>query len=404
MLATLAFVAALQKQGRPALGLKLTNPNGGPSRATVMIYMDRMPTAKLSPKKFGDPPIQWEFDFNAAAFAELQTAGDQHLRFSIYSQERKGKDDRAGRVGQMLLRLWEHNYNAFKLDHNLDIKGGVIDVYLCFGGKAGGEQLFGSDAQSGTPTPVNMIYIYDLASFSEPIEMAREIAHEYGHATLPAIGGFKTPEDWANGYLGEKIFLTWARDEMQAGRLAPDDMLGATKEKLDTWVKRNVDPLILRGGLYGPAALVDTGTPTMDAYLGFVMAQNAILPPACVGRALRLTGSTNPKDVPEAFAMAIQELESFKLKIPTVLKGNPFWVATAGRAIKGAKTVGKSGKWRKLIATTDIVDVGGPVEFSAQIGGDLAWEANSIAASRPKLQTRSRSRAATLGRSKRGRR
>ena len=42
-------------------------------------------------------------------------------------------------------------------------------------------------------------------------EACRELAHEYGHAVLPAIGGFKSPEDWANGYLGERLFLRWLR-------------------------------------------------------------------------------------------------------------------------------------------------------------------------------------------------
>ena len=41
------------------------------------------------------------------------------------------------------------------------------------------------------------------------IEWIREIVHEYSHLALPAIGGYKDPEYWANGYLGERLIVRW---------------------------------------------------------------------------------------------------------------------------------------------------------------------------------------------------
>src|SRR5439155_15042666 len=37
----------------------------------------------------------------------------------------------------------------------------------------------------------------------------RELAHEYGHLTLPNTGPYREPEQWGNGYLGERLYMKW---------------------------------------------------------------------------------------------------------------------------------------------------------------------------------------------------
>jgi len=70
-------------------------------------------------------------------------------------------------------------------------------VWLVRGGQAGGEQ-WGEN-----------LYFYDLDAPRSSIEWIREIVHEYSHLALPAIGGYKDPEYWANGYLGERLLVRW---------------------------------------------------------------------------------------------------------------------------------------------------------------------------------------------------
>lgn len=70
-------------------------------------------------------------------------------------------------------------------------------VWLVRSGKAGGEQ-WGEN-----------LYFYDLDAPRSSIEWIREIVHEYSHLALPAIGGYKDPEYWANGYLGERLLVRW---------------------------------------------------------------------------------------------------------------------------------------------------------------------------------------------------
>ena len=206
-----------------------------------------------SPKKFGEDKKQWEFPWIIAGNARLN--GDSpasDLKVRIYAQEQKAS--KAPQVARMLLRLYEFNVERFHLGHNPNYHKGLVDVFLCFGGKAGGEQLIDTETVDDPIYPgkkniyqTNTIYIYDTSSFTDPVEMAREIAHEYGHATWAHIGGFTEPEEWAEGYLAEKVYLRWFRDEMAKGVLTPDDAMGATVAGLDKWLADNADPLILKG-------------------------------------------------------------------------------------------------------------------------------------------------------------
>jgi len=72
-----------------------------------------------------------------------------------------------------------------------------FDVWLCAGGRSGGEQWRSN------------LYLYDLDQPRSSIEWLREVVHEYSHLALPAIGGYTAPEYWANGYLGERLLVRW---------------------------------------------------------------------------------------------------------------------------------------------------------------------------------------------------
>ena len=347
-------------QQRMLTRINLPNYEGTESRTFVMAYADRMQQSKLSPRKFPPNNQQWEFDFVSAGYAIINPAQGGKRRFNVYSQEHKREGDRAPMVATMLLRLWEHNNDLYGIDNPPNYRDGTIDVYLSWGGTPGGEQMFGVDPQildtNRAPSPVDTIYIYDLNSFTDPVEMAREVAHEYGHASLPAVGGFKTPEDWANGFLGEKLFLVRLRDRMREHKATPADAMGATEPLLSAWITKNVDPLVRRGLLYGPTLLEKPSAP-MDDYLALMLAQSAILPSKAFGRAMRLVGSTDAKDVPQSFVMASAEVPTFEFAVPATATGLPIWFPSTTAKFTGAKVLRKQNGWTKLQPTASKISV-----------------------------------------------
>jgi len=223
-------------------------------------------------------------------------------------------------------------------------------VYLCWGGIAGGEQRFDVDNRVRPPRKVNTIYLYDIKSFTDPMEMAREVAHEYGHAILPPVGGFKSPEAWANGYLGEKLYLRWIRDEMKKGRYGYLDSMNARLEQIDKWVQTNVDPLVVKAATEGPKAdvLVGTGQKAMDAYLGLALYTAQVMPISVFRRSLVLNGTMTAKDYPAAIATAAEEPEKFALQIPEILKSKAIWIPLGKGKVAGATVIARKGAWAHI--------------------------------------------------------
>ncbi len=228
--------------------------------STTLYYQagqDPLDPPRYSPKLFGEEKRPWEFPWIVGGYANIK--GDSpsaDLKFRIYSQEHHETNDKSPQVARMLLRLWDMNLKRLKFVHSPVYHNGIVDVFLCFGGEAGGEQFFGEDTVGKTTYRNNSIFIYDMPSFTDSVEMAREVAHEYGHATLPPVGGYKQPEDWADGYLAEKIYLRWMRDAMTRGELGPIDAMGATKEGLDKWIATHVDPVELKAAQTEPTDAV----------------------------------------------------------------------------------------------------------------------------------------------------
>lgn len=348
MLGLLAALVVGAGQGPVARHLYLPNPGFEEPRLLLHIPTERLEVPKFAPK-FPD----WQFDWITNVLGHVEGAPPRQygLRFRVFAQERRQANDKGERVGRLLGRLWETNNTQLKFDHAPHFNDRVIDVYICYGGEAGGEQLFDDDKDGlGRPVKVNTIYIYALDSFTQSVEMAREVCHEYGHSTLPPIGGFVDPEDWANGYLGEKLYMRSLRDRMAAKLLEPADVMGASLESLDAWVKRNVDPLVQAAALKGPDAelLAGKGQASMDAYLGLALYAEAVLPMSVFRRSLVLTGSTKATDYPNALVMASEEPDSYEVSVPEILKGKSLWVPLGKAKLSGAKVLQRRGDWAKI--------------------------------------------------------
>ncbi len=341
--------AGIPPQQNNYLMVSLGDPDLPTTHLRYYIHLDRLNPPKYSPKKFGTTdPEPYEFDWEIDGLGKHHDGDLFDQLFKVYSQERKSEGDIAPQVMRMLLNLWNLDYKRFKFDHKELYKKNV-DVYLCWGGDPGGEQRMDLDWDDQKPTrqiKVNTIYIYDINSFTNPIEMAREVAHEYGHAVLTPVGGFVDPEDWGNGQLGEKIFLMWCREEMAHGRLVPDDVMGATLPMLTAWLKKNVDPLVYQDATTGPqfALLGDHGQNAMDAFTGLVCYADSLFGDQVAGLSLKLT-SQQAKDYPAALLTACEQTQRVVVGIPEMLKGKDLWVPLGKGRVSVATILKRNGDW-----------------------------------------------------------
>lgn len=361
MLSLLAATIMIGGQDIAAKYIRLPEPGGKTKRLTLYVNEIPLDPPKFSPKLFGDPSDKWQFDWVCSAFGPDPDApkdpktGEQqaNIRFRVFSQIKKRDNDYTVFVAQQAIRMWDILTSRYRIGHSQAVNLGIIDYYLCFGGEAGGEYTRGEDIDPKTnrPLTVSTIYIYDVRSFSKPVEMAREVAHEYGHAVLPPVGGYTSPEYWANGYLGEKLLMRQLRDRLAMNLITSSDVMNCTLPDLDKWVKLNVDTMVIKAASSPPSIpqLEDKGKPGMDAYVSLVLYADAILPPSVLTRSMYLMGSQNAKDYPDSLLRAVQEPDKLTLSIPAYLKDKPIWIPLGKSKIAQAQVLKRQGDWAQIL-------------------------------------------------------
>jgi hypothetical protein len=357
-----SIAATALPQDQPAARVTPLFGIGGGERMQIYESFVRIDPPRLSPKH------KWAFEWAASGFGRLTKEDTQfELKVRVFAQQRRETNDPGGMVARMAMRLWDYNAKRLGLDHKAMYDNGRVHFYLAFGGPAGGEQLFDEDEEGGIAKRVNTIYIYQVQNVKDPVELAREIAHEYGHATLPPVGGFKEPEDWANGYLGEKLYLRYLRNEILAKRLDPADAMGATGEQLDKFVKREIDPLAHAVWLNGPdfAKLSGSGPAAMNAYVGLALYAEQLLAPKAFARSLQITGSTQARDFAPAIILAAAEPQTYVIDVPAALKGKDIWIPLGKGKLNGIKPLRTNGDWALIRPLAGIVRVtnGAPTSF-----------------------------------------
>lgn len=352
MLLPILLAAHLNLQGQVITHeLSIPNPN-----IKVSVRDTILDPEKLSPKLFNDNP--YHFFFLSTGFGNTGEKGVMSLRVRVYTEDQKF--NKGPQVARMAMQIWDRAFHRLKLDSPANINGGIVDFFMCFGGKAGGEQLFDKEVVPGriSTIDVNTIYIYHTMTFNEPMEMAREVAHEYGHAILPHIGGFEQPEKWADGYLGEKLFLTWLKDDMIAGKLTPEDAMGANISLLSAWVAKNVDPLVQIAALqYPDPKSINETKSGMDSFLGLAMYVEETCPPAVFLRSLNYTADAHkdapglPTDYPANVVLAASEVESLTISIPEkIYEGKkPIWIPLGKGSCPSLKILAKKEGWAQVL-------------------------------------------------------
>ncbi|MCC6687377.1 MAG: hypothetical protein IT205_10395 [Fimbriimonadaceae bacterium] len=356
MLVHLLAATLLTQQQKPLVPWTFSAP--GSNQQEFIIHIPQEPR---SPRKVS-PLNKWKFDWVVPGLARTPGQPDIYsLRFRTYMQTRDEKVDLGPLVTRALLQLYGFNVRKLKLDHSPSYFRRIVDVYLCDHGKPGGEQRFGEDPEIknefGHPERTNQIYIYDLKSFTKPLEMMREVAHEYGHATLPAIGGYSAPESWANGFLGEHLYMVWIARELRDNRLKPVDTLGTTSADLQLYVRNNISPKVKRAATSHPSVgLSRKDASGMDALIGLALYAENILPESAFRRSLMLTGQ-DPKEYADAVVEASSELKSTQLTIPTFLAGQQIWVPVGKGKLSGAKAIKTQSGWALIKVSSGRVEV-----------------------------------------------
>lgn len=357
----------------PMLGLQLAtkdseafremvlSPTPG-SNATLFV---RETLAKLDEPKIS-PLHEWTFDWIAHGYVSLpQDEGAAKPRFRVYSQRRDARD-LDGLVTRMLLRLWAYNHSRLGTEHSDSINSRLVDVYLSYGGDKGGQQVFMEDPFTtdvyGKPRKVNAIFIYDLESFTNPLEMAREVAHEYGHAMLPAIAGYKEPEEWATGYLAERLFMSWLWRDMGAGRLAAEDAMGANAAALDKFWHSSILPHLMRIAAQGPnpTRAKRTDMEGMNELIGLALYADALLPPGVLKVALRSMHYRPGSEFASVLADVCADRELLLASVPPELGGKPMWIPLSKGKVQNAKMLKRSGAWALVQPKGNVVRISNP--------------------------------------------
>lgn len=323
-----------------------------PVPTEARVRLTPLETPKKSPQKFPPNQTPYEFLWLTEGFTKPYPAvPEPQLRFRIFSQLEITHTGTSPAVAALLLRLWRFNYEEMIMDHKPDYRR-LVDVYLCEGGEPGGEHMFTEDleAPKGQSSKANTIYIYELPTFVEPLEKLREIAHEYGHATLAAVGGYKAPEYWANGFLGEKLFL--CRLAQEAGE--QDWMMGTKVSDLKNWIEKECKPLSTSAAQASPfTALKGNDEPAMDRYIGLMLWLQIVLPPKLVGRAMKFQSSSDATTVPKNVVDAIEGAGPFTFTVPDHLRQKTIWLPFGNFTLKGAKVLTKKSGWVQVQPTAD---------------------------------------------------
>lgn len=335
------------QDSRPFLQAEFTtaeNPN-----ASMRLVHDLVPLqiSKISPKH------NWEFRYVTNGLVNAAATDQLSLRFRVFAQSRKADhDDIAQWSTRQLLR--QYAYTRFRMGReNPEAYGKIVDVYLCFGGEPGGEQLFDLDSgdldSNNRPRKANTIYIYQVNEIQDPFQLCRELAHEFGHAVLPGVGPFEGPEDWANGDLGERVFLNWMFEDRKNNRFAPEDMVNASMSRLTSYVNTRIVPEVsfVARNSPDPELLKKRSPIGFQHYVSVGTYASVVLPPKKFNRALDLAGS-DPAALSKSILEVADEVTDWTFNVPDYLKGQAIYLPYPPSRIGGGKVIGKKNGYTKV--------------------------------------------------------
>ncbi|MCL5283883.1 MAG: hypothetical protein M1330_04125 [Armatimonadetes bacterium] len=200
-------------------------------------------TPSPQPPSYLDPNSGDSYDATVYGYIDNPILGVTP-RFALHCS-RQADLPLARNAAKLLLLLWSEVHSRLGLDHNLNNR--VVQVWLTRDGPAGGEE---SDGQ---------VFLTGILHPRIPAEWIREIAHEYGHLMLTSPSGYSKPESWANGVLGERLFIHWLEQDMENKRINADSLPFGDLKDLQYYCTRQVDPLIEQAEVEGISERVLAG-------------------------------------------------------------------------------------------------------------------------------------------------
>lgn len=225
-----------------------------------------------------------------------------NYRSKLVSPTRSDYTDLAPRLMHILLRAQCYFDTYLGKTSPVD---GPTKVYLLEQGPPGAEAYH------------SQMYLYSAQQDRPPLEWAREVAHEYGHLVLPAVGRYVNPEDYASGLWGERLFIQWLAEEAQTVAMVPWPDESAQKALSKLWADDAdfnaasylADTCYTDMGLWyerGPDSpqIAGTGEQSMHYWLGFMTWVQA----AFGKEGLRETVDAAPGTSPADFMFALKQV------------------------------------------------------------------------------------------------
>ena len=272
-----------------ALSLKFDDPllpEGAPKKVEVLYTRGLTYTEKVP---LPDP--RGREKFNRILYGYVKRGEKWHLRAAVvYKSRYLSESERdyfglAVRAMEAILRLMA--IGLVYLDRGPEWAGKeLVKVWLCEGGDGGAEQ-WGEN-----------IFVYSVSKENHPCERLRQLAHEYGHLLLPGIDEFEKPEKWADGHLGEALFM-WLGAKNSTLWPKESAPFLPSAEELAEYAKARYVPVagaFLNAGPQSPL-LFDRTERGMWYLAGFLLFATRGLSPSPVRRFLKEFSGVSPYDV-----------------------------------------------------------------------------------------------------------
>ncbi|MCS6948898.1 MAG: hypothetical protein RMM06_03415 [Armatimonadota bacterium] len=263
-----------------------------------------------------DPKHGWHFQVACYGYFRTEHQNHPELRFRVYAQQTEDLPA-ALQVCRLLLRLQEVAWQRLRLQVNLQGER-VLNVWLCRQGNAGGEQWR------------NNLYLYSVQEIHAPMQWLREVAHEFSHALFPGITGYTSPEPWANGYIGERLLLSWLQPMLEGGALTPEDLCGASATEVSQFVQQRCLPLrqMWASGGFPQKEFSRTDATGMGALVGLVLYIDSVYGSAMLRATFARLQAPQPHALWRAFTEAVREAQ--ELRLTPVGNATQVWLAAAG--------------------------------------------------------------------------